>query len=404
MKVYFFSVLIFIVLSFSELFAQGESAVPFLLIHPGTNLNGMAGAFTALPTNDPFGQYYNPAQLGNFGREQNFAIQFYPNKTHWLPTFRYTKLSFLSKAIAVGYNFGNLFKIIPISVGIGYIDTELDLGRHFWADENGNSLGYFNSKESYAAYSFGMGVEYLVRFNIGYTFKKIDSRMGPHSAKSDAEDFGLQLTIPVINIAEFFHEKSISFADGSNPFFDISFGYALTNIGKKIKYSDSRHNDPIPKKAQLGYSLSFGLNKKYRDFDIRLVNFDWSTEANDILIKYYENYIDAPGDIKIWNNVILGKSDSQVSIHQGWRINLFETFQYSHGRFKGPGYPTFQKTSGYLFSTTGLFKWLSTNWDNNILKFIASHLGLSYMATRYTSLDPLNDTEFEGISISVFGL
>ncbi|MEJ2054049.1 MAG: hypothetical protein P8X42_09030 [Calditrichaceae bacterium] len=46
--------------------AQGESAVPFVTIQPSPGLNGMAGAYTALPTHDTFGFFYNPAQTGYF--------------------------------------------------------------------------------------------------------------------------------------------------------------------------------------------------------------------------------------------------------------------------------------------------------------------------------------------------
>jgi len=76
----------------STIYAHEQTAVPFIGIHPGPNLNAMAGAFTALPTNDVFGQYFNPAQLGNFGRERNFSFQFYPAKTKWLPVFNYPDL------------------------------------------------------------------------------------------------------------------------------------------------------------------------------------------------------------------------------------------------------------------------------------------------------------------------
>jgi hypothetical protein len=75
---------------FSHLKAQGEAAVPFLLIQPSANLNGMAGAYTALPTNDTFGAYYNPAQLGFFGQCENFSYQYM--KVDWLPSFNFSGL------------------------------------------------------------------------------------------------------------------------------------------------------------------------------------------------------------------------------------------------------------------------------------------------------------------------
>lgn len=36
-------------------FAQGEAAVPFLLLNPSPSLSAMGATGTALPTEDPFG-------------------------------------------------------------------------------------------------------------------------------------------------------------------------------------------------------------------------------------------------------------------------------------------------------------------------------------------------------------
>jgi len=345
MKNHLILILTILFISTTAAYSQGEAAVPFLQIHPGPNLNAMAGAFTALPSSDAFGQYFNPAQLGNFSK--------------------------------------------------------------VWTDENGNYLGTFNSKEVYSAYSIGMGIDYFIRFNMGYTLKKIHSDLGLHDVKVDAEDIGLQLTIPIIKTIDTFTEKPYLFPDGSIPFFDFSIGLAQSNNGTKVKYIDVNQLNPLPKQAKIGYAISFGLNKEYKSFYLQLLKFDWSSEARDILIKTNDyggkDYTKFPGDIKIWDNVFLGKSDDQISIYQGWRIKLLDTFQYSQGRVKGPGYPAAQRTHGFLFSSTGLLKWLSLNFNSNILKFAVNHFELSYIGTRYTSNSPLNDTKFEAISFSIFG-
>ncbi len=65
-------------------FAQGEAAVPFLLVQPSPSLAAMGQTGTALPTNDPFAFVWNPAQLGYTSQHTNLSIIFYPSKVDWL--------------------------------------------------------------------------------------------------------------------------------------------------------------------------------------------------------------------------------------------------------------------------------------------------------------------------------
>ena len=65
-------------------FSQGEAAVPFLLLQPSPSLSAMGQTGTALPTEDPFGFLWNPAQLGYTSQNNNFSFIFYPSKFEWL--------------------------------------------------------------------------------------------------------------------------------------------------------------------------------------------------------------------------------------------------------------------------------------------------------------------------------
>jgi hypothetical protein len=58
--------------------AQGEAAVPFLLLNPSPSLSAMGSNGTALPTENPFGFLWNPAQLGYTSQKNNFSYIFYP--------------------------------------------------------------------------------------------------------------------------------------------------------------------------------------------------------------------------------------------------------------------------------------------------------------------------------------
>ena len=125
-----------IMLLFTFLFSHtvhSQTALPWLLVQPSPELNGMAGAFTALPTDDPYGSYYNPAQIGNFSRNTNFAAHFYLNDVTWLPEYRvfnFQDLAYNNIAFGLGYNLQNIYPKEPLSIGLCYIRTSFEIQNH----------------------------------------------------------------------------------------------------------------------------------------------------------------------------------------------------------------------------------------------------------------------------------
>lgn len=211
--------------------AQGEATMLFLLIPPSPILNGMGQVGTALPTNEAYGFYYNPAQLGYTGQTVNAALQFYPSKTDWLPAFNFGDLTYNNLALNLGYNFKDRSPIIPLSVGLGYMKGEINYGRNTLTDDQGNIIAVFDSKESYNAYGIGVGMEYFVNLSLGLTYKTINSQLVPiqvgtwpigGEAKTDAIDYGALLTVPVLKPFEksFLKEPESKFS--IVPYFDVS--------------------------------------------------------------------------------------------------------------------------------------------------------------------------------------
>ena len=68
-------------------FAQGEAAVPFLLLQPSPSLSAMGQTGASLPTEGPFGFLWNPAQLGYTSQTNNLSFIFYPTSTYWILLF-----------------------------------------------------------------------------------------------------------------------------------------------------------------------------------------------------------------------------------------------------------------------------------------------------------------------------
>jgi len=408
-----FLFLVFAVIVTTNIFAQGETAVPFLLINPSPNLNGMAGAFNSLPTDDIYGSYYNPAQLGNFSRNKNLSIGFFLQKTDWLPQFNYRDLTLQTMVVAGGYK---LQTELPIYFGVSLMYEKLNLGENVWTDAAGNQLGVFNSFETFHALSAGIGIDHFLRYNFGITIKYINSELVPINiikvgkdykngiARTVATDIGLQVELPVISTIE---SLSNQFTSDVKPFLNISSGYSINNIGDELGYINKTQKDPLPRQARLGYGISFGLQTNQFDDLFNLIKFDISSEARDILVDRENgkiNYQGLTGDINIIHNVINGISDEKVMVYQGWRVNVFETFQFSKGRFRGHGYWEIQKTGGISVSLSGLFKFLRSQTNESGLEFLAKHVDLQYAYSEYNVREsPLDATEFEGIQISLFG-
>lgn len=393
--------------------AQGEATMLFLLIPPSPVLNGMGRAGAALPTNEAYGFYHNPAQLGYTSQTVNAAVQFYPSKTDWLPEFNFPDLTYNSFALNLGYNFRDRSPIIPLSVGLGYMKGEINYGRITLTDDQGNIIAAFDSKESYNAFGIGVGMEYFVNLSFGLAYKKIDSQLMPvqvgtepggGEAETDAIDYGVLLTVPVLKPFEKSFLKEADSQFSFVPYFDVSLGYAKTNIGDKVSYLDTDQKDPIPRTAHLGYALSAGVDFRMRDISLRALGIDWSVDASDILISKGEYQGGLLGNISFGGNLLSAKSDREVDIRKGFRVQFFEFLQITSGRFYGAGWEHPQ-TSGFGLGARGILKALSAYSSNRTLRYMADHFDLQYARSEIDAgfQQPLTGTTYHSLLLVVSG-
>jgi hypothetical protein len=174
-----------------------------------------------------------------------------------------------------------------------------------------------------------------------------------------------------------------------------------------MSYIDEHWDIPLPRQARLGYSITVGMAKMTPNMILNLFSFSWSSEARDLLVQWAASgysYQSSPGDIKIWDHVILGKSDDNIQIHQGWNVQLFETVTYSRGKYQYLYQNQFQKTWGLVVSTNGLFKYLNNPNGDNTFDFISKHFELRYSQSSLVSdHESASDGTFHGLAIYVFG-
>jgi hypothetical protein len=384
-------------------FAQGEAAVPFLLLNPSPSLSAMGATGTALPTEDPFGFLWNPAQLGYTSQTNNLSYIFYPSKLEWIPAFN-LDLEFKAIAFNAGYNFKELIGF-PLSFGFGYSNVEFDFGPTW------------GGIDSYNAYSFGLGMDYYVQLSTGYTIKDVTSILADYPAGADSlqlkaettiNDFGILLNVPVLKLIDEKMKVQLDKNLFAAPTFNFSLGYSKSNIGDEIYYIDQNQADPLPRTDRLGYGISTGFDLVSDDFRINAFNLSFTVEADDILIKRESmssdwEYQPTLSDLKFWKNIVEIEGDEKIVSRAGTKLEFVETVTLYFGHFSGRGYPDPKETNGFEIRAKGLLKLCALWAKDPITDFLRDHIDIRYYKTDYSDFN-ITQTKMTGLAFYVHNL
>lgn len=381
-------------------FAQGEAAVPFLLLQPSPSLSAMGQTGTALPTDDPFGFLWNPAQLGYTSQHNNLSYIFYPSKLKWLPKFN-LDLELKSSAFNVGYNFKDLIGF-PISFGFGYSKVNFSYGKFVITGPGGpDPIGTYEPRDFYHAYAVGIGLDYFIQLSVGYTFKDITSiwsedpigaDSGAIKAETSVYDYGILLNVPVLKIIDDKMNIVVSDELTAFPTFNFSLGYSKSNIGDSIYYFEPSQSDPLPRIERIGYGISAGFDLAANDLRFNAFNLSFTVEADNMLISRRgipSNQWEYQDDLDFWENVILIKGNDKIVSHAGTKLDFGETFSYSFGHFSGRGFDS-RKTNGYELKLKGLLKAVAYWVNHPVTDFLRDHFDVRYYNTNFFA-----DHEFE---------
>ncbi len=412
-------------------YAQGETAVPFLLIPTSVEGNGMGGVAASLISNDALSAISNPAQVGFFGLNSNaLSLSTYAPKTTWLPGSMAGGYSLAASALSAGLRLNKYLKFpVGISLGVGYSQLGIDFGMFTLPPPTGTStaVSQFHAYDKADNITVGLGIDYIARFGIGFNFKSIQSNLGPTvanqsggplEAKTPAHDFGMLLQIPVVDVISHFRNKPVQFNDVVSPLLDLTFGYAGRNVGSEISYAGQ--SDPLPRQAALGWNFEVGLRSQVNDKPWKLLTFTWAREATDVLVStsvsetaispgdttYVSkfSYVGGLGSIRPVGNLILGKGYGTVDLMKGWQVDLAECLYVREGSYTGVG-GVLYKTHGESFALNGFLKLLASlgiwnpryGWG----AYFLDHFDAQYNTGTYTSTyNPLlNGTKFSSINI-----
>jgi hypothetical protein len=397
-------------------FSQGNTAIPFLMISPYTEANGMGEASVAVATDDPLAVMTNPAQLGVQSRFQFFSAG--TNYSSWLPQFHRSDLWLRTYAVSAGINLKKLNEnALPLSFGIGHSRVYLNLGEFIQTSENGpDVVGSVHAYESSDQFSAGMNLDYWIRLSGGVTYKHIRSHLSTFEAGiveggADLFDYGFLLDVPMADIVAKMTHTSFNFMQNVSPFFDLSIGISKSNLGQEsITYPGMLQGDPLPRYARAGIGLEVGAVVANGDLRWKPCSFKWTTESDDGLVGMNRQYQSGLGDIHFFDEVILGNTNRLTTKAKGWEVNLLEIVAIRGGRFEEDPMNGNRRlnTAGWGIQSAGLVKLLrvldAPIGTDGIAWFLLNHVNVRYNACDWTPDDPtspLAGTNFNSVNFSI---
>ncbi len=218
----------------NNLNAQGETAVPFLLLAPDSRAGGLGESGAGLADNGA-AIFWNPAGLAFLtGSEVSIT------HSNWLPQF---KLDLFYDYLTYRQYIEELDGSVSASI------TYMNFGE--FARTNSSSsdiIGTFRSFD--AALTLGYATKVSNDWGLGFNFRLIHSKL---SDKPTEQEQGSGVATSVsFDIAAMWRPEKLYLpliGDFDNR---LSIGMNLSNMGPKIYYIDQEQADPIPTNFRLG--------------------------------------------------------------------------------------------------------------------------------------------------------
>ena len=262
-------------------YAQGEAAVPFLLLAPDSRGGAMGESGTGLADNSA-AIFWNPAGIA-FLKGSEVSI----THSNWLPQFH----------LDLFYDYLTYRQYVPsIDGSITSSITYMNFGEFVrTGPDSPTPLGTFNSFD--AALTLGYATTLSDDWGIGFNFRIIHSRLSDQPTAQE-QGSGVATTVS-FDIGGMWRPGKLvlPFLD-SDIGGDLSIGANLSNLGPKIYYIDRAQADPIPTNFRLGFAYQ-GFHDKYNsllytlDFSKLLVSKD-STTSKEFYQAIFSAWTDRP--------------------------------------------------------------------------------------------------------------
>jgi len=231
--------------------AQGEAAVPFLLLAPDSRAGGIGESGVALADNAN-AVFWNPAGIAFLdGSEVSFT------HSNWLPQFN----------LDLFYEYATYRQYFPSLNGHLFTSiTYMNFGEFVRTSSmSPDAIGTFKSFD--AALTVGYATKLTPSLGVGGNFRLIHSRLADKGTELE-QGKGVATTVS-FDIAMLYRPQKLYLpliGDFSRRF---SFGMNLSNLGPKIYYIDQAQADPIPTNLRMGIALKL-LDIDYNSFTYTL--------------------------------------------------------------------------------------------------------------------------------------
>ena len=266
------------------------TAVPFLLISPDSRAGGMGDVGVATSP-DANSLHWNPAKFAFVEDEVGFAVSYVPWLRALVPDIN---LSYLA-----GYK--KLNKNEAIAMELRYFT----LGDITFTDVIGNNLGQYKPSEFAigSAYSRKLSDQFSLAISGRYIYSNLT---GGQSAGGITTNAGQSVAADVAG----YFRKDIRIAKKD---MQLALGANISNIGNKVRYTETSTRDFIPINLRLGTALNADLdeyNKISFAFDINKLlvptppiyndsidgQIDFGQDPNvSVVSGIFQSFGDAPG-------------------------------------------------------------------------------------------------------------
>ncbi|HLX11990.1 MAG TPA: type IX secretion system outer membrane channel protein PorV [Bacteroidota bacterium] len=242
--------------------AQGESAVPFLLIAPNARNDAMGESGAGI-SDDASAVFWNPAGLA-FQRGQEISL----THSNWLPQFQQSDLF---------YDYFVYKNYMPdIDGTVSASITYLNLGEFAITTTSPDVIGTFKAYE--VAITAGYATTLTSELGLGLNLRYIRSVLAPYNVQGQGRE-GIA-SAPAFDVSVLWKPTNLA---GMGDM--LTIGANLQNLGPKMTYIDEAQADPLPTNIRLG----FGIKAIKSDFNNLTVNIDFDR----LLVRRYPSAIDS---------------------------------------------------------------------------------------------------------------
>ncbi len=344
--------------------AQGEAAVPFLLLAPDSRAGGIGESGVALADNSA-AIFWNPAGIAfQSGSEVSLT------HSNWLPQFN----------LDLFYEYATYRQYMEeLSGNVTASITFMNFGEFVRTLSNSpDPVGTFRSFD--AALTLGYATKLSNDWGLGFNFRIIHSRLADKPTEQE-QGKGVATSVS-FDVGAMWRPEKFEIpliGDLSNRF---SVGMNLANLGPKIYYIDQAQADPIPTNLRFGFAV--------RPFEDEYNSLTWTLDFQKLLIGKADSSGKRPDFYKAifssWADEPLSKEIRDIVTSMGieyWygqpqdfmfaiRTGIFyEDPSYGNRKFVTLGAGIRYDMYGFDFSyiTTDVFKGSENHPLSNTLRF-----------------------------------